>query len=45
MKVKVEIILPTDKNSINIGWNSTKQAEAPYFHCGLSGQNENETTQ
>ena len=25
-------------NSINIGWDSTKQAEMPYFHCGISGQ-------
>ena len=24
-------------NSINIGWDSTKQAEMPYFHCGPSG--------
>ena len=29
-------------NSINIDWDSTKQAEMPYFHCGISGQKENE---
>ena len=29
-------------NSITIGWNSTKQAETPYFHCGPSDQNDNE---
>ena len=29
-------------NSINIGWDSTKQAEMPYFHCGISGQKGNE---
>ena len=29
-------------NSINNGWDSTKQAETPYFHYGPSGQNENE---
>ena len=27
-------------NSISIGWDSTKRAETPYFHCGPSGQNE-----
>ena len=26
----------------NIGWDSTKQAEKLYFHCGPSGQNKNE---
>ena len=29
-------------NSISIGWDSTKQAEMPYFHCGISGQKGNE---
>ena len=29
-------------NSINIGWDSTKSAETAHFHCGPSGQNENE---
>ena len=29
-------------NSINNGWNSTKQAESPYFHSGPSSQNEKE---
>ena len=29
-------------NSSNIGWDSTKRAETPYFHCGPSGQNKNE---
>ena len=29
-------------NSMNIGWDSTKRPETPYFHYGPSGQNENE---
>ena len=29
-------------NSINNGWDSTKRAEIPYFHCGHPSQNENE---
>ena len=40
--MKVEILLQTDKNSINNGWDSTKWEETPYFHCGPSSQNENE---
>ena len=41
MKVEVEILLRTDMNNNN-GWDSTKRAETFYFHCGHSGQNENE---
>ena len=29
-------------NSINNGWDSAKQAETPYFHCGPTSQNQNE---
>ena len=39
--VEVEILLQTDMNGINNGWDSTKRAETPYFHCGPSSQNEN----
>ena len=42
MKVEVEILLQTDMNSINNGWDSTKLAETPYFHCRPSVQNKNE---
>ena len=42
IKVEVEILLQADMNSINNGWDSAKRAETPYFHCGPSGQNENE---
>ena len=28
-------------NSINTGWDTLKREEAPYFHFGLSSQNEN----
>ena len=41
MKIEVEILLQTNMNSINNGWDNTKWAEMPYFHCGPSGQNEN----
>ena len=40
--MKVEILLQTDMNSINNGWDSTKWEKTPYFHCGPSSQNENE---
>ena len=42
IKVGVEILLQTGMNSINIGWDSAKWAETPYFHCSPSSQNENE---
>ena len=42
IKGEVEILLQTNMNSINNGWDSTRLAETPYFHCGLSGQNEND---
>ena len=28
--------------SISNGWDNTKQAEMFYFHCGPTGQSENE---
>ena len=30
------MLLHTDMNSINDGWDSTKRAEKPHFHCGPS---------
>ena len=33
IKVEVEILLETNMNSINNGWDCTKQPELPYFHC------------
>ena len=39
MKAEVEILLQTDMNSINNGWDTTKRAETPYFHCDLSSWN------
>ena len=42
MEGEVEVLLQTDMNSVNNGWDSTKRAETPCFHCGLSGQNEYE---
>ena len=29
-------------NSISIGWDNAKREETRYFHCGPSGQDENE---
>ena len=26
------------------GWNKTKQAEKPYFHCGLQAEKLNKST-
>ena len=31
MKIEVEILLQTDMNSINNGWDNTKWAEMPIF--------------
>ena len=33
--------MQTEMNSINNGWDSTKRAETPYFHCGPPDKNKN----